>query len=128
MTRVRSLPSPLSFDERHRHGLISVAIHRLRTLGMVVVACVLSACGDDIDREAACKDEKRLTEDIYSKATDVDGISAQGLCTLSRGEIAQRLGASAVWGTATDAERDARAQQYVTNCEKAAKAKADCGG
>lgn len=72
-------------------------------------------------------DEKKLSDEIYSNATDVDGISAQGLCTLSRAEIAARLEGSALWGNKTDAQRDARAQQYVTNCEKAAKAKADCG-
>jgi hypothetical protein len=101
-----------------------VAVNRL---GMVLVASLLSACGDGIDHEAACNDERRLTDEIYSQATDVDGISAQGLCTLSWAEIATRLKGNAVWGSKTDAERDARAQQYATNCGKAAKAKAECG-
>jgi hypothetical protein len=38
MTRVRSLSSPLSFDERHRHGLTSMAIHGLVTLVGVAAA------------------------------------------------------------------------------------------
>jgi hypothetical protein len=93
----------------------------------VVAVCLLSACGDGVDHEAACSNEKKLADEVASNAENVDGISAQGLCTLSKAQIATRLESSSVWEGATDAERDARAQQYVTNCGKIAQAKADCG-
>lgn len=90
--------------------------------GVVVVACVLGGCSDG----TACSDEKKLGDDIATHAKS-DGISAQGLCALNQAEIATRLREGSVWNSASEADRDARAQQYVTNCAKVAQAKADCG-
>jgi len=95
--------------------------------GIVVAACLVSACGDGVDHEAACKDEKQLTDEVTSHATQTDGISAQGLCTLSQAQIAARLKSGSVWDSASDAELNTRAQEYVTLCGKISKAKADCG-
>ncbi|HVX91560.1 MAG TPA: hypothetical protein VHC20_08210 [Candidatus Paceibacterota bacterium] len=93
----------------------------------VVAACLLWACGGGVDRDAACKNEKQLTEQITAEATQVDGISAQGLCALDQAGIAARLRNGARWSSASDADVSARAQQYVTNCGKVSQAKADCG-
>jgi hypothetical protein len=98
----------------------------LNLVGIALAACFLSACGDGVDQEAACNSEKRMAEDIASHA-QVDGISAQGLCTLGQAEIATRLKDGNVWSSASDADLQSRAQQYVTNCGKLSKAKADCG-
>ena len=93
-------------------------------IGYLLVGC--GAGGDSADNEVACSDEKKLADNIAAHAK-LDGMSPQGLCALSQEQIAARLKEGSVWGDATDAERESRAQQYVTNCQKAAQAKADCG-
>lgn len=99
----------------------------LKLLTAGLVAAAMMACGDDGDRGAACKEEKELTEKILAKAAETDQISPQGLCALTQAQVAQRVKASQVWASAPDEAIDDRAQQYVSNCGKLAKAKADCG-
>lgn len=98
----------------------------VQLVGVLGTACLLLACSDNADQEAACKEEAKLTKAIASNAEDVDGISSEGLCLLSQSEIAQRLKNSSAWGTKSDAQRNDRAEQYVTNCSKLSQAKADC--
>jgi hypothetical protein len=88
---------------------------------------LVAACGDDDDaeREEACRNERELSEQIASKATQ-DGISSEGLCNASAAEIANRLAGSRVWGKARDLERAERADQYFGNCQKLRDAKAAC--
>jgi hypothetical protein len=95
----------------------------VNVIGIVLCGCLLGGCGDD----AACDDEKKLTDAIASEAEEVDEISAEGLCRLSQAELAARLENSPRWANKTDAERRSRAQEYLTNCAKLSHAKADCG-
>jgi len=93
-----------------------------KVLRIVWATWLLTACGD----ESACSNEKSIADNIASHAK-LDGISAKGLCALSQEEIATRLKGGSVWSHAIDADRESRAQQYVTNCGKLSQAKADCG-
>jgi hypothetical protein len=84
----------------------------------------LVACGDD----DSCQKAREIEEGITLNATEVDQISPIGICTLSEAEIANRLRVEGVPSYDQIENAQARAKQYVANCEKLSDLRAACHG
>lgn len=74
----------------------------------------LAACGDD----GSCTDARKVEDGIAKNAEDVDHISPDGICTLDEDGIARRLMDQAPAIYADLAKAQARAKEYVANCNK----------
>src|SRR5688500_9523221 len=84
----------------------------------------LAACGDD----ESCQKAREIEEGITRNATEIDDISPVGICTLSEAEIANRLRDEGVSSYDEIANAQARAKQYVANCNKLSDLQAACDG
>ena len=92
---------------------------RLNTVLLALASC-------SADNEQACADAQRVEEEIAQHAEQADGISASGLCLDSKSELVSRLAESPRWAGKPQTELEARADEYLSNCKKAARLRAEC--
>lgn len=87
-------------------------------LGLLVVAC-----GDD----DSCAKAREVEDGITKNAEEVDQIPSAGICALDESGIMRRLmdQGSAMYDEPAQAQ--ARAEQYVANCNKLRDLKHECG-